>query len=287
MSNSQPTPSAYSSPDTTGAPPTTPTKAANGLGTAALVIGIIAFVGAFIPFVNYGSGLLAAVGVVLGAIALTRKAKAKRAALAGLIVSVIAVILSIVMAIAYTASFVNAVDDSLGTAAGASSSSDTGADDATDDGEEPASEVGTRANPAPLGSVVELSSGGAVEYEVTLGASNLMANDIVAAANQFNEAPADGFQYAMIPVTVTYTGTETGTPWVDITVEFVSAAGTTHTSSDTLAVGPAPSMMDINDLYPDASGTGNIVIAIPTADAELGTWTVSSLFGDAYFFAAA
>lgn len=264
----------------------------NGMGTAALVIGILAFVGAFIPFVNYGSGLLAVVGAVLGAIALTRKTKAKRAALAGLVISVIALILSIILAVVYTASFVKAVDDSLGTAAGAPAASDTSNADgeadasASDDAASTDAEVGTRENPAPLGSVVELSSGGAVEYEVTLGASNLSANDLVAAENQFNDAPPEGFQYALVPVTVTYKGTDTGTPWVDVRVEFVSAAGTTHTTSDTMAVEPAPSMMDINDLYPDASGTGNIVIAIPTADAALGTWAVSSLFGDAYFFAA-
>lgn len=256
------------------------------MGTAALIIGIVAFVGAFIPFINYGSGLLAIVGVVLGAIALTRKAKARRSALIGLIVSAVAVLLSIILAIAYTASFINAVDDSLGTAISAPAASDASSDDAADEAPAAGSDVGTRENPAPLGSVVELSSGGSPEYEVTLGASNLAANDIIAAENQFNDAPAAGFQYAMIPVTVTYKGTETGTPWIDVTVEFVSAAGTTHTTSDTLAVGPAPSMMDINDLYPDASGTGNVVIAIPTADAALGTWTVSTIFGDTYFFAA-
>jgi hypothetical protein len=238
-----------------------------------------------IPFVNYASGFLALVGVVLGAIAMARKARAKRGALAGLIVSVIALILSIVLAVVYTASFVKAVDENLGTAASAPAASDTtskeeAAATATD------AEVGTRENPAPLGTIVELSSGGAVEYEVTIGASTLTANDVVAAVNQFNEAPAEGFQYALIPVTVTYKGTETGTPWLDVQIEFVSAAGTTHTSSDTMAIEPSPTMLDINELYPDASGTGNVVIAIPTADAALGTWTVSSLFGDAYFFAA-
>lgn len=289
MSNTQPPqspPPALSDP--AAAAPLTPVNTSNGMGTAALIIGILAFIGAFIPFVNYVSGLLALVGVVLGAIALSRKAKAKRGALVGLIVSVVALILSIILAIVYTAGFVKAVDDSLGTAASAPTS-DSAADEATDAASEESptdAEVGTRENPATLGSVVELSSGGSVEYEVTFGASNLMANDAVAAANQFNEAPPAGFQYAMVPVTVTYKGTETGTPWIDVRVEFVSAAGTTHTNSDTMTVEPSPSMMDINELYPDASGMGNVVIAIPTSDAALGTWSVSSLFGDPYFFAA-
>lgn len=260
----------------------------NGLGVASLILGILAFIGAFIPFINYGSGLLALVGLVIGAVALSRKGKSKGAAIGGVVTSAIAVVLSIILAIVYTAGFVAAVDSSLGTTA-AQKADESGQAPAEKDSAEDApaaAEPGSRANPAPLGSVVELSSAGAVEYEVTLGASTLLANDLVAAANQFNDAAPEGFQYAMVPVTVTYMGIGTGTPWIDLQVKFVSAAGTTHTSSDVSAVDPAPTMMDINELYPDASGTGNVVIAIPTADAALGTWTVSSLFGDSYFFTA-
>ncbi|MET0713401.1 MAG: DUF4190 domain-containing protein [Mycetocola sp.] len=285
-------PPVYGPPDTDAQtqqyPPSAPPAiSGNGLGLAALIVGIFALLGAFIPFVNYVSGVLAVVGIILGIIAVTRKNKPKKAGLSGLIVSVIALILSIVLAFAYTAGFVAAVDESLPQTKVQESEGDAAAEEPAPADEAESAEVGTRENPAPIGTTVEMTSVGAPLYEVTLGAPTLDATTVVAAANQFNEAAPAGFQYAVVPVTVTYTGTETGTPWIDLQVEFVSAAGTTHTSSDSLAVGPSPTFMEVNELYPGASGTGNIVIAIPTADAAAGAWTVTPLFsGDTFFFAA-
>lgn len=88
-------------------------KASNGLGTAALVLGIIGLVAAFIPFLNYGSGVIPFVGLILGIIALSKKNVKKSTALAGTIVSAVAVILSIIMAIVYTGLFFHAVDQSV------------------------------------------------------------------------------------------------------------------------------------------------------------------------------
>ncbi|HEY8590127.1 MAG TPA: DUF4190 domain-containing protein [Naasia sp.] len=89
----------------------TPPKRTNGLGIAALILGILALIGSFIPFVNYGSGLLALIGLVLGIIGLFLKDRSKGTAIAGTIVSAIALILSIVLAIAYTAGFAAAVNE--------------------------------------------------------------------------------------------------------------------------------------------------------------------------------
>jgi hypothetical protein len=150
--------------------------------------------------------------------------------------------------------------------------------------EAPAEEIGTRANPAPAGTVVEVSStSGIAEYQVTIGAVTINANDLVATANQFNEPAPDGFQYLMFPVTYTYVGTETGTPWLDVNLEFVSAAGTTHTTSDSYVSVDSP-LSDINELYPQAAGTGNVVLLVPSADVEAGLLTVSDLFGSSKFF---
>lgn len=272
-------------------PPTAPpAKRGNGLGLAALILGIVALIGAFIPFVNYVSGVIAVAGIILGIIAITRKDKPKKAGMAGLIVSVIALILSIVLAIAYTVGFVAAVDEALPqtNVQQSEGSEPAEAAEVVEDAEpEAATEVGTRENPAPIGTTVQVTSVGAPQYDVTLGAPILDATQIIAAENPFNEAAPAGFQYAVVPVTVTYTGTETGTPWIDLQVQFVSAAGTTHTEADTLAVGPSPTFMEVNELYPGAGGTGSVVIAIPTADAAAGAWTVAPLFsGDTFFFAA-
>jgi predicted membrane protein len=93
--------------------PAAPAKSGNGLGIAALIIGIIALIGALIPFLNYGAWFLGLVGLVLGIIGLVQKNRKKGVATAGTIISGVAIILSIVLAIAYTAAFANAVHEEI------------------------------------------------------------------------------------------------------------------------------------------------------------------------------
>jgi LytS/YehU family sensor histidine kinase len=69
----------------------------NGLGTAALVLGIVAIAGAFIPFLNIASLIIGIVGLILGIVGLFLKEKAKGRALAGTIISLVAVIVSIIV----------------------------------------------------------------------------------------------------------------------------------------------------------------------------------------------
>jgi hypothetical protein len=277
----------------TGAPsegpayvPVAASKVKNGLGTAALVIGIVAFAFAFIPFINAGSGFIAFVGLVLGVVGIFQKGKSKTLAIVGSAISFVALILSIVLSIAYTAAFFSSVDSAVSTDSQVVDS-DSAAGETEGDTKDAAELLGTRNNPAPIGTVITIGNADAPDYEVTLGAPTLNGNEAIAAANQFNSPAPEGFEYAILPITVTYVGTETGTPWIDLSIKFVSAAGTTHTTSDAIAVEPEPTFMSINELYPGASGTGNIAILIPIADAEAGTWAVSASFiGEDFFFKA-
>ena len=267
---------------------TPPLKAKRSpLATASLVIGILALIGAFIPFVNYASGLLALVGAVLGLVALIQK-RAKGTALAGLIISVVAIILSVIMAVAYTASFAASVAESVETKPAVSEPAESAADDeAAAAAEEPAAaEIGTRENPAPIGTPITLGATGAPEWEITLGAPTLNAAAEIAAENQFNDVAAPGFQYAMLPVTVKYVGPTSGNPTYELTFKFVSAAGTTHEEYDQSVVTPND-LSNTNDMYPGATATGNISIMVPSADIEKGTWSVAgSMFSEDFFFAA-
>jgi hypothetical protein len=90
-----------------------PAKSGNGLGIAALVLGILALVGAFIPFLSYGAWFLGLIGLVLGIIGLVQKNKKKGTALTGTILSGVAILLSIIMSIVYTAAFASAVNDAV------------------------------------------------------------------------------------------------------------------------------------------------------------------------------
>lgn len=147
-------------------------------------------------------------------------------------------------------------------------------------------ELGTRNNPAPMGTTVIFSDKSGDLWEVTLSDPVLNANDVIANENMFNDAAPEGLQYAMVMVTAKYVGKETGTPAWDLNISFVSAAGTTHTSGD-FSVVPPTSLNDVNELYPDAAGSGNVVIAVPTADIESGNWVVTAGYGnDKYFYKA-
>jgi len=269
-----------------GPAPLRPAK--NTFGLVSLIVGAVAFLGAFIPIINYLSGFAAIAGLVFGIIAVTRKGKPKGLAKGGIAASGVALLLSIVLAIVYTVGFVAAVNDAQGLKSGSSSDSSSSDDSLTDPTEAPSNEgeVGTRTNPAPIGTTIATTADGEPEYEITLGAPTLNADAIIAAENQFNDAAPAGMQYAMLPLTVTYQGAKTGTPWMDLDVSFVSAAGTTHSENDSSVVGPAP-LSDIHELYPAGTATGNVVIAIPTADAATGTWVISQSFSDEKFYSAA
>lgn len=263
-------------------PTASPGKA---LAVASLVIGIVALLGVAIPVLNVFSALLAVLALILGIVALTRATR-KGLPLSGVIVSGLALLLSVIFIVVYIAGFTSAVGDIRNDTSVVEGEEDASAEDVPTEEPQPDSEVGTRANPASLGTTIEITELGEVVYELTMGPSTLDATAIVLETNMFNEAPPAGFQYALVPVALTYVGSETGTPWLDITVEFVSAAGTTHTEGDSLAVAPAPTLFDINELYPGASATGNVVILIPIDNAAAGTWAVSTFFGEPFFFTA-
>ncbi len=268
--------------------PSADVRRTSGLGIAALIVGGVALLLSFVPFVNYVSGLIALVGVVLGIVALVQKGRKKGLAIAGTIVSVVALILSIVLATVYTAGFITAVDEAVGEGSiveplpepSESESEDVPQDD--EDGAEDS--VGTRENPAPIGTTVSFSTNGNPEWEITPGAPTLDANALIAAENQFNEPAPAGSQYAILPITITYVGTETGAPSL-IEVDFVTAQGTTHGSFDTYVTTPN-SILESNELYPGGSATGNVAIAVPSADIANGQWRIGSFLGEEYFFAA-
>ncbi|WP_041465324.1 hypothetical protein [Clavibacter nebraskensis] len=88
-------------------------KTSNGVGLAALIVGVVSLVGAVIPLVDYASGFLAVVGIVLGIIGLILKDRPKGMALGGLILSTIALILSIVLAIVYTVGIATIIGDAV------------------------------------------------------------------------------------------------------------------------------------------------------------------------------
>ena len=82
-------------------------KQSNGLGTAALALGIIGLILAFIPFVNFATGIIPLIGLILGLVGLGKLPKGR--AIAGVITSGVALVMTIIMITVYMGIFFVAV----------------------------------------------------------------------------------------------------------------------------------------------------------------------------------
>ncbi len=270
--------------------PAPDTARSNGLAVAGFVLGLTALVLCLVPIVNNVAFVLALAGLVLAIIGLVkarRGAPRQGLAVAGIVLAVLAGVGVLASQAFYTSvldDVSEALDDTpvatdvgtepaeeVGTAADASAAT---SDDVAADEEEPEPEGGTRDNPYRFSEVV-----GNDDWTVDLGKPR-EAWDTIRAENQFNEAPADGMEYWIVPVEATYTGSETGTPWLDLTVEFVGDDSVTY--SDNCGVIP-DDLMDTDELYEGGKANGNLCVTVP-AGAE-GSWTLTAgWFGDPVFF---
>ena len=272
------------------APGSVAPKRGNGLGLASLIVGGLGLIGSFIPFVNYVSGFVAFVGLVLGIIALFLKGRSRVLALIGSIVSFVALALSIILAIVYTSAFVTGVNDVIEsnypsfTSAPVEPGDSTGDENTDDQGAPVSGDIGSHDNPAPIGSTVELSQLGEPTWQVTVNAPTFNADAEVAAQSPLNDTAPAGMSFALLPLTTTYIGAETGYP-VYVQLAYEAADGSVYNQFDTIAT--APGGLDIiTELSPGGSASGNVAIAIPSTGAENGLWVVSSLDGTKFYFAA-
>ncbi|MEG3615720.1 DUF4190 domain-containing protein [Isoptericola haloaureus] len=269
----------------------------NGLAVAGFVVGLVSLVLCLVPILNNAVFLTAIVGLVLAIVGLVkarRGAPRRGLAIAGIVLSVLAGI-GVLASQAFYSAVLDDVSESLDdtpTSDGAVATEDDPADGSGDVAEpaaedteeaaaeepelEPAPEEGTRDNPFRFSDTV-----GNEEWTVDLG-KPAEAWDDIRAENQFNDPPADGMEYWIVPVEATYTGTDTGTPWIDLTVEFVGDDNATY--SDSCGVIP-DDLTDVDELYEGGTGTGNVCVTVP-AGAE-GAWTLTAgWFADPVFFRA-
>ncbi|NQX27172.1 DUF4190 domain-containing protein [Microbacteriaceae bacterium VKM Ac-2854] len=225
----------YASPGSPyGGPPAPGARRFNGLGLAALICGGIALLGSFIPFVNYATGFLAFVGLVLGIIALILKGRAKGLAIAGTIVSAIALIVSVVLAIVYTAGIASSVSDAIASAEAEASQEATVPSDVPSD--ESSDGLGEE---APAGGA-DAAFGETIAYDndVTISVSAATAftpTDTAFGADQANQV--------LVTMTITNGSTENLEPSVYATASSAGVAATDIYDSGNAAgdIGTPPS----------------------------------------------
>lgn len=239
-----------------------PDKQKNTVGRLALVVAILGTILACIPGIVIVGWILLPVGFILGLVGLFMANKSRRSSIAAVIVSIVGTIVAV---IAFFAIVGSAFDDAFGggeVTVGGTERSDSG------DGN-----LGSRENPAAIG---ETLSGR--DWEIVVNSFTRNSTDQVMAANPFNDAPPAGSQYALINLTATYIGEDSGLADF-ISVAFVTDAGTVIQSSDSLAV--APDSLQ-GELYNGASATGNIDLAIPDGETGLLRVDLGILGGEAF-----
>jgi len=235
----------------------------NVLGIIALAVAAVGFLFACIPGALIVGWVLLPIGFTLGIIAACLKGKVKWQGLTAIITAVIGTIVGIIVFFAVVAaSFSNAFG---GTDVEIASGDDTSVvqeSEAPAAEEEAVAEVGTRENPAAIGSTIEGDDWTVVINSVTLGAT-----DAVLAANPYNEAPDPGTEYIIINYTATYTGDDAeGQMPAFVSIDYVTADGVTVDGLDKLIV--APDEIDsMSTLYTGASATGNKAVQVPSPAA--------------------
>ena len=263
----------YGGPDYGNAPlpAEQPTKTRNTIGIIALVVAILGAILSVVPGAAIIGWILLPFGFILGIVGLFMSGKPRGTSVAAIIVSIVGTLMAIVFFIAVVGS---AFDDAFGTDVTVSQfDSESAAEPAVPAGSNGSGEVGTRNNPSAMGDV--LSNG---TWEVVVNSFTRNATDQVLAANMFNDPPPAGSQYALVNITATYLGADSGHAET-LRAAFVTDSGNVIRSHDHSAVVPEPLG---GELYTGASATGNIDFAIPEGESgllrlELGT------FGDEVF----
>ncbi|ATG50731.1 hypothetical protein CFK38_03750 [Brachybacterium vulturis] len=142
--------------------------------------------------------------------------------------------------------------------------------------DEPAGDgTGTEDDPYALGQEFTIDDGEGGTLDVTIGEVNWDATDEVMEASSANTAASENQTYILVPVTVTYHGTDTAEPLLLLTLDYRSEAGGTYTDDGALT----PQSRIYADTLDDGdSATWDYGIIVPDAEIESGHFTVGALF---------
>jgi hypothetical protein len=136
--------------------------------------------------------------------------------------------------------------------------------------------LGTRSNPLDIGTTIEMGDWQLAVVDVTRDAT-----DQVMAENEFNDPPADGYQFIMFEVDATYVGDDSGDPWLDFSWAIVGSEGNTFGSGGSMDhyCGVFPNPLDEQgETYTDGSVSGNVCISADSAQLEAATIRIEETF---------
>jgi hypothetical protein len=208
-------------------------------------VGIVAFLSGLAPFWGIIAGIAA---VVFGAIALAKR-QSKGLAITGLALGAVAVIASLITTIVLIAGVNAAITNTPSVQAPDADASEG------QPSEVETAPLGSRENPAPMGSTVT-----GADWDVVVNSFTPDATQLVTDGNMFNSPAEPGFHYAAVNYTVTYKGVDSSYAAM-VSVALVTSTGEVLTTLDSLAV--LADSFSLDELYAGASATGSIAILVP------------------------
>jgi len=131
----------------------------------------------------------------------------------------------------------------------------------------------SRDEPIAVGAAGELD-----DYVITVREVVVNADDLVASENSYNDPPAEGTQFSLVRVAVTYTGSEIGSPDFDLDFQAVGDLSVGYTTFDNSCGVVPDDQMSANELFPGGTIEFNVCWAIDTADAGTLVMYVEPLF---------
>ncbi|MDR5698543.1 DUF2510 domain-containing protein [Agromyces aerolatus] len=248
-----------------GSPEVGGKKPVHVLGIIALAVAGVGFVLACIPVTVLFGWFVLPIGVILSIVALFMKG-AKWPGIVGLSVSVVGLIVAAIVSIVAFVFAVGEIERSIDEFDSGSSALEEELDGAF------TPEVfGSRDDPLAIGETITTD-----EFEVVINSIDLDATEQVLAADEYNEPPAEGETYAIVNLTVTYTGEESSTDSM-VGIDYVGADGVVKSDSYAYAWGIEPEF-GMTELFAGGSVTSNLVLMLP-ADPD-GVLLVSPGFFD-------
>lgn len=130
-------------------------------------------------------------------------------------------------------------------------------------------ETGTRDAPLAPNTVLE-----AGDWTIEVGSSDTDAwptySKTLSESDKMWDEPEDGYVWVMAPGKLTYTGPDSAVVFMAVDWTFVAKSGNIYTDSCGLFLDTVIDPFD--ELYTDASLTGNFCYSVPEEDAEGGVW---------------
>jgi hypothetical protein len=285
-------PYAAQQPNPYGAPAAAPVYAAapagpsrfNVFGLISLIAGGVAFlfgvtVG-WIPYVGFAFVFIALAGLVLGIVGLIVKNKGKGLAIAGTIVSGIALLLTAVISIfmlAVVSSIQQGIDD-FGPDDPVITDPDGGESQTNDD----PNALGSQNNPAAPGDTITFTDfDGVDEWQIVVGTPVLDATADVLAADEYNSQPEAGNQYVVVPVTFTYVGAESDSPYMVLT----ELAGSDGVLYDVSYATYPNSLYDAPELTTGGTAEVNLVFEVSSSAVAGSLLQLGSIWGNDIYVA--